>query len=306
MSRLDPVHWVGFRSFAAAELATGGPDPQVQLTATALRNTLGHEEATFRACVFVAAYTCGAAAALWNLSSSTVFSDSVEKWLTVNVEGLPLRRERRTVMGPRNGPHPRKFLECLRSCSTWAKRWSGQLPSLSYEEAWHAADELRFFGRYAKMKVLETLNLRGLLGEGQTDIRARDAKFPRRTLGLIFPERAALLTESNNRPRLLGLANALSEQILVTSGLEMTWFQLETLLCNYRQALDGKYPGRSHDRELGHFLRAERHWGERYLLGNFPFYALRAKLFPVECLGEIGGWTGARKELEVPWLDSTR
>ena len=306
MIKLDPIHWLGFKSFAAAELATGGPDPQVRLTATALRNIPGYEAATFRACVFVAAYTCGAAAALWNLSSSTVFNDATEKWLLVNAEGLPLRRERRAVMGPKNGPHPRKFLERLRSCSTWAKRWSGQLLSLNYEEAWSAADELRFFGRYAKMKVLETLNLRGLLGEEQIDIRARDAKFPRRTLGLIFPDHATVLTELGNSRLSLQCATELSAEIMSESELEMTWFQLETLLCNYRQALDGKYPGRSHDRELGHFLRAERHWGQEYLLSRFPFYELRAKLFPDECLGELGGWTGARKELEIPWLSSMR
>ena len=305
MSKLDPVHWEGFRSFAAAELATGGPDPQVRLTATALRvRGLNTEETVFRSCVFVAAYTCGAAAALWNLSPSRVFNDFLPGWLMVNAEGLPLRRERRAVMGPKNGPHSTKFTECLRSCSTWAKRWGEKLPGLNYEEAWSVTDELRFFGRYAKMKLLETLYLRGLVGEGQTDIRARDAKFPRRTLGLLFP--TSLLPDTGNHPLTLELARELSEQVMAESGLEMTWFQLETLLCNYRQALDGKYPGRSHDRELGHFLRSEAHWGQEYLLGTFPFYKLRAKLFPAECLGEVGGWTGARNELEIPWLDSTR
>ena len=84
------------------------------------------------------------------------------------------------------------------------------------------------------------------------------------------------------------------------AGGQLDPFTFEVLLCNYRQALKSKYPGRGHDSELKYWHKARPYWeatGRRSL-----FLEARQALFDWRCLGEQAGWDpAARKELGDTW-----
>ena len=287
-----------FVDFSRLELSTGGPDPQVGLIAEATRD-VSDEEAAWRAGCFVAVYTVGAAGALWHhvplARARTITHEELTSFLETNWRGLPIRRERRAVW------KPSKLADCLLSFREMLDEHP-EFGTLGYNDLYGLIRrDARFFGRYAAMKVIEVLHRRGLAREGQTDIRPIGAWSPRKTLSLIYPE--SLELQHYRSDSLLMLESALIaaegvRDVLAGAELEPSWFQIETLLCNYRQALDGKYPGRSHDRELAHFLKATEYWGPE-LAEWLPFYDLRKRLFPNMCLGELNGWTGSRHDLEA-------
>lgn len=291
-------HWELFERFARAELASGGPDPQVRLVAQATRH-LPRERALVAAGWFVVPYTVGAAAALWAADLWDYDEETLRRWLVTHADGLPTRRERRSVWG--DSKH--KF---ARSLVSWREFVIDILPNERFETypdlyRW-VNDRVDYFGRYATMKVIEVLFQAGLTQLGQSDIRARGAKYPRKMLALLWPEYEPVLNVRGDPAATVQLAERLAVDVRDQAlGSLPSMFQVETLLCNARQALDGKYPGRSHDRELAHWVRAERYWGRDYLLQALPFYDLRWQLFPHEHLGERGTppWWGAREALEV-------
>lgn len=296
----DNLHWHLFHRFAAAELASGGPDPQVLLTARAVQ-PLEWQRAQVAAGWFVAPYTCGAAAALWAVDAWDWDEERLRQWLVLHHDGLPTRRERRSIWGAEQ----RKLARCLVSWREWVlevQPWERSYGRLdTFADLYRSIeDRVDYFGRYATMKVVEVLHQAGLVRVQQDDLRARGAKYPRRTLGLLWPEHEPVVTVRGDPATAIDLAERLARGVQATlPGASM--FQVETLLCNYRQSLDGKYPGRSHDRELAHWVKAERYWGREALLAAFPFFDLRARLFPHRYLGELGTppWWTAREELEA-------
>ena len=72
-------------------------------------------------------------------------------------------------------------------------------------------------------------------------------------------------------------------------------FQLQVLLCEYREALNsGYYPGASLDEELMYMAKASS-------FDLNPILESRRALFSHEYLGEISGWSGIRKEKFQPF-----
>lgn len=290
-------HWDLFRQFALAELRSGGPDPQVLLTARAVQS-LEWRRATVAAGWFVVPYTCGAAAALWGAELWDEDEELLRTWLVMSHEGVPTRRERRSIWGTDKV----KFARSMASWRDWADYRLPHLTQVPYSNLYDSiSSEVAYFGRYATMKVIEVLHQAGLVSASQSDLRARGAKYPRKTLGLLWPEHADVVNQKGDPRSAVELAQRLAEEVRAyLASFNVTWFQVETLLCNYRQSLDGKYPGRSHDRELAHWVRAEQYWGQE-LRDTLPFFDLRRQLFPAEYLGELGHppWWAARERLEV-------
>lgn len=291
--RTDEDRLSGLAEFCALEIATGGPDPQVEVAARADSGT-----GWFSGC-FVSPYTVGAGAALkLHLEPFSEDEEQIERLFVEHRPGLPTRRERRAVWSPA------KMARSLTSYSRWARDVLPSLREASYEEVWGSlANETIYYGRYAGMKLIETLHRAGALQARQHSIMPSGAWSPRATLALVLPDQAPLLKDGGNSRRTLAEVDSLAADVkLVVEeqiGREMSWFSYETLLCNYRQSLKGKYPGRSQDRELAHWHTAAGYWGEEALLEQVPFFELRAELFDHRCLGELRGWRGARKELET-------
>ncbi len=296
-------YWKIFRDFCQGELASGGPDPQVRLfgSTIALRGDLTIEEKAFRCGLFVAPYTVGAGALLSYLRDAEYPREHWAPFLIHHKEGFPMRRERRAVWGDDRV----KLMTCIES---WERFSYESIPAIlnwpfTYEELYKQINKhAKFFGRYAAMKVIETMHYAGIGTPTQDSIVANGAKYPRKMLAMLFPEYLEVLNSKSNSQEIIDLANHLAAVASGALDQPVTWFQLETLLCNARQSIDGKYAGRSHDRELAHWRKANGHFNQQGidLRASFPFYQRRRELFPAPYLGELGDppWWGAREELE--------
>ena len=286
-----------WKLFADLERGVGGPDSQIPTVSTAIvRATKDPAERAWMAGCFLAPYTVAGGAAIWGTwprDLAILEPDAVCDWLKKNWEGIPIRRERRAVW------KAEKMTTSLLSYGEWAR---DQLPFLeatgcTYEEAFKDINQhVKFCGRYGAMKVLEVLHRTGVLECSQDSICPYGAWSPRKTLSMMYdPDHLY----KSDRAEYIEEAVGFSEWAKQLIGPE-TWFTTETLLCNYRQCLKGRYPGQSHDSELARFNKAAAHFGEDYLLRNVDFFEIRRELFPPEILGEVQGWDGPRKPLDVP------
>lgn len=290
-------HRSNFAEFCRLELLAHGPDPHIAMVAAAAD---GH--GLWRAGCYINAYTFGGGAAVWTAWSTpaSVLDDqeAFRQWVAANWAGIPMRRERRAV---KSKP---KFAECMLSYAGWMT--SHFAFGMDYEQCWASVrGNVKYFGRYATIKLLETLHRMGAIPVAMQDIMPRGAWSPRLTLSYMWPEYDLELNSSSDAPAVLQLANTLALQardlVQEHCGVLPTWFQVEVLLCNYRQAIERKYPGRAHDSEMGYYRKAEAYWGKDRLAGDF--WGVREALFPRTLLGEFGGWEGERKECCDTYLD---
>lgn len=303
MTATQDDYWRWFKEYAVAELAAGGPDPQIQIIQAALWSVADERTAVLRAGMFANAYTVAGGAAQWAATAARGERAVTVEWLARHgADGVPTRRERRAVWSRE------KFVVAHESWLDWTDHvW----PEVRYEP-WPTVfdsvqDHAKYFGRYAAMKVLEVLHRRKLIDHGQSDIRPSGARFPRRTLARLYPEHWDLMLDKRETPETRAVALDLGARTQVRLSEELgrpvSFYDVETLLCTFRQALTGKYPGRSQDRELAFWRRAETYWaglgGD--LSRHLPFYEIRQVEFSPVFLGEHGGWDGARPELEVEW-----
>lgn len=210
--------------------------------------------------------------------------DALLQWVTANWSALPISGARLT-----NAMGPRKFVQTLVGYARWID--GGGVRGLDRDDFDGAFTALLAsvpnHGRYTGLKLYETLRRVGVAAPPVSDIRPRGGRTPRRTLAHLFghdhrSDTAALVVEAN------ALADELRQQI------PTTWFNVEMLLCNFHQALAGKfYPGYALDKELSRIAIVE---------AAFPGAAngtrgVRQRLYRSETLGELGGWSGVRKEL---------
>jgi hypothetical protein len=284
-------------------MTAGGPDPQVRLTGEAIqRHRLGGELHT--ACdlagLFVVPYSCAGAAILWRLYEKKPV-ETWQPWLEQHGSSIPVRKERRPV----KGSWPR-FTECAKSWLDWCYNSAPHVTSLPYRDVYKSVtSDVKYFGRYATMKLLETMYQAGITAFAQDTMVPRDGKFPRRTMALLMPEHSEMLLAKGpgNEAEIDALCDRIRQGTSDRIGQEISWFQIETMLCIYRQSLGGKYPGGRHDSELGHWWRTIQAVGpdiSAQLHEQFPFHRLRGELYPHEYLGEFNDpqWWGIRPELE--------
>ena len=295
-------HWQLLLRYAREEIAAGGPDPQIEIVANAIRARAADEySAAMMAGEFVNCYTVAAAAVQWlgRERRGCIPCDPDLAWWQ-DAWGpsttLPMRKERRAVKSPE------KLHRCDASWRRWVRlRWP-VMRRRSYPAVYDSVStDVWGLGRYATIKVLETMHRVGLLDCAASDVRADGNTYGRRALAALYPDRADQL--SGNSLRTIRLTDALAFEVrerLRSADIPVSWYDVEVFLCTYRQALTGKYPGRSQDRELAYWLTAEKHHGPA-LESVLPFRAIRAALFDDSYLGEVYGWTGPRVWLEDEW-----
>jgi hypothetical protein len=293
-----PIHRRLFTDFCRIEMIAGRPDPQVRLTSEAMKlhPSYGPELAG----LFVLPYTCAGAAVLWRLVEKKPEPLTWVPWLEQHGQGLPIRKERRPVKG--------SWDRFTRSADSWLNWCRTEYPLVKNEPYWEVFASIEknvaYFGRYATMKVCETLFQADLLRCPQDTILPKGAKFPRRVMAKMMPEYAELLNSGKADDQVDMLAARIKDRLSLRLGVQVTWFEVETMLCVYGQSLRGKYPARSHDSELGHWMSMIRHYGEQAALelyGQFSFHRIRYELFNPEYLGEWNdpSWDGVRPDLEA-------
>jgi hypothetical protein len=250
--------------------------------------------------MFVNPYSCAGAAILWRLSERKPDPMTWVPWLQQHGKVIPIRKERRPVKGAWQ-----RFAICADSYQNWCVEEYPQVADCSYATVYASVTKhVKYMGRYATMKLLETLYQAGLLSSAQDTMVPRDGKFPRRTMALLMPEHTDLLTGKRDEDAVDELCDRIRIGVSQRIGQEVSWFQIETMLCIYRQSLKGKYPSGRHDSELGHWTTTMDTVGPEMaeeLRAQFPFSALRGQLYPHHLLGEFNNppWTGIRPELEA-------
>lgn len=224
--------------------------------------------------------------------------EDVEMWTHENWKGLHIGTNRRPM-------HSRaKFARCLKSLADWYLDVYPKMGSMEYTEAWESFKPVYSVGRYVIVKFLESLR-RYVPGHEHLeapDIHPAGAWSPRKSLSYLYPEYSDLLRSDSNSQSTLSTINSLAldlqERVQWTIGQPLSLYELEALLCNYRQTLGGSYyPGNTIDAELEKHWQAVNQFGSDPYLGEYDFFGARKRVFPHTHLGEINGWMGIRKEL---------
>lgn len=303
MTSTPHPHRDSFLEFARWEIATGGPDPHLKVAVEGLRRASNNSERIWRAGCYVAPYEVSTGSVIWSewpLERTLRYPRHFTNWLRKHWKGLCIRRERRAARTPA------KMTECLLSVAAYASRHPRGVGD-EYEAVWKRADrELRYFGRYALIKFLETLHRGGAMSFGIPDIRPKGGWSPRTALALIYNQPTDTALIESNAPEILSDVQRKTDELLHTVALEnqkaihpVSYFDIEVLLCNYRQAILRKYPGRPQDTDLAYYYKAKDYWSEI----PFPVLEVRRKLFPKQVLGELQGWNGPREELGVTYAE---
>ncbi len=293
-------HWPRFAAFCKAELDTGGPDPQIDLLVELAR---GHSPLSqwWLAGCYAAHHCVPSAYAVWSrlpISVNRMTQNDVEALLRKLWKHLPVRNEMRSHR------MPEKRAACLVSAAQFARTHARDNGTFwhSYEDAWDAAnDQIVYFGRYMAIKYLEILYR--MTGEERfrlPDLRARGAWSPRRTLAMLWPKVRVLgYEDQNDAPDLVivdTMAKKTRHHLRAKYGVKVSMFQLQVLLCEYREALNGSYyPGASHDEEMPFIRTVEQRTVCRAV------WRARKTLFPHDVLGEVEGWDGPRKAMQQPF-----
>lgn len=314
-------HREKFAEFGVAKDAIGEPVPHMRVVDYLCRD-VSDAEASWRAGCYLTPYSVLTGEGIWSSWSwERIRSepDGFLPWLEANWAGVHTRKPRRCVRTPR------QFSESILSYASWA---ASELPRLTeksalvydeawaasegdperqhvirqkeYDEWWDSANDIRYYGRYIAIRVLELMRRRGKTKADLYDIRAVGAHSPIRCLMLLRPDRVDELMTGN--PNIVdSIAREVKEE-LRQAGVDMSFFIFATLLCEYRSGYEGggDYAGNQHDEELEYSLsRYAEYWKSTGL--NSRLYEARAAIDPHSCLGEIGGWT--RRRLDVAsWM----
>ena len=289
-------HWYWLAEFCKLEKMAGGPDPHMRVVEWGSKDSPDSEK-FWRAGCYVALYNVPSAEELWiewPWERAVTNQDGIVEWITtVNRKAITTRPERRCVISAK------KLSSCVIDYISWLKSDPFQeLPvdrQIAYEKLWGSLDDVAYMGRYAKFKLLELLERFGI-PIMLPDIRPAGGWSPRLTLALLHPEQADILAGDNKVATLevVNRAALITQRRLAEEyNIPLTLYELEVLLCDYRQLGRRQFPGHSHDSELKYHLKTLQ-----YRKHETHMFEVRATLFPAEHLGEIQGWIGnGRKEL---------
>lgn len=300
-------HWGGYAQFGFYEIAAGGPDPHMRAAGYMSRKE-SWEERIWRAGCYVGVYNVPAAEVVWERwpwPSVLEHREEFVDWIKEHRKGLPMRRERRCVL------NPIKLAQYFLDYAEWASALPDILrglpddPKEAYESLWKQASAVRYLGRYVRFKILEFYRRNCDLKIAMPDIRPRGGWSPRRTLGMMFPEKASILDSKDESPSAHQLVNETADEALrrldQEFGLKLDYYLFEVLLCDYRQCWQGRrqFPGRSQDSELEYRNKMVAQWGDT----PTQMFQARSALFPTASRGEIWGWNHVRKELGTVFRD---
>jgi hypothetical protein len=173
-----------------------------------------------------------------------------------------------------------------------------------YETLWkESISAVPYYNRYMAIKYLELKRMVVRPDVVLRDMRAKSAWSPRIGLALLFPSVGDVIGDrEDNSAYAIELTEDYALECLETLkheyGLEISHFQLQVLLCNFREMLvGGFYPRAGHDEEMDYIKLAEKKFDMT------PVWQKRAELFPHHLLGEKNGWHGIQKSEYAKWKD---
>jgi len=281
---MDLKHRDNFEAFAKFELACGGPDPHLIISAWLARQSPDPRW-------FPGLYTI-----VYNVPSAEVLNhylpfpakiseaEAQDLWKKIVV-----RKERRV-----NGFGPIKLMETLNAYVDVLENNTLEMAEAydTFDEQFnHIKSSVKNYGRYFGIKLYECLRQATSISLLPFDnMLPKDGQLSRKGLALIYPEHDYKAKDVFS----CITANELTEQLMLrlkAQDIKVNWFQMEALLCEFRQASERhQYPGRAHDSELDHLQTVQ------VLNPEVEFRTLEARkeLFPHWALGELNGWGGRR------------
>jgi hypothetical protein len=300
-------HWKGFVDFARLDKAAGGPDSHMK-TVVHLSHDVSVEEKVWRAGLYAGTvYNVPTAEVLWqhwpwHRVRHIDGLAGLEAWIKTNWDGFGFRRERRAVRSPA------KMAENIRSLRDAVTDIVRALErGADYGGVWDACSRVKYVGRYALLKMTETLRQMRLTDAIIPDLRPEGGWSPREGLSLLWTDSASVALLTADGPdtaerlhRINHLAASTQHRIAAEYGVELDNYEFQVFCCDYKQAWAGRqYPGRSLDSELEYAAKVCSHpWAGDFALG---MWEARAALFPAWSLGERQGWSGVRPELGECW-----
>lgn len=304
-------HWPFWRKFIRAEKDVGGPDCQftLMLEHARIHNQLVYKNPTHDRDRLDTVWLLGCYAAHHVAPSAhAVFEHftveegaskpkRLRRWLEEHWDALPVRREMRSHR------MVEKRLTCLQDAARYAL--SGKWEQGTYDDLWDDTQRsIKYFGRYMAIKYLELLRRTVRPDVKPYDTRARHAWSPRACMALLYPEHRSWLADRNrNDAKTIERVEKYATKIykdLREHGIKVSYFELQGLLCNYKEMLYGRfYPGAGHDEELFYL----KQFGTKFKVR--PWLQTRSQIFPHKYLGERGDpkWLGIREEVGQRWLE---
>lgn len=279
---------------------SGGTTPHVGMTVAQMDTISDPLEKLWFAGCYALTYNWPTAERIWlEWRPHEVNIPDFYFWAEHNWAGLPLRKERKTVF------RKEFFADCATSYTAFAQwlvtqdSWPG-----NYGDAFTMfTSHCRYMGRYIAIRWLEVMRRAFGTGWSMPDVRADGGEHPRKTLALLYPEHSEALLGGNSAAELRVTdadAERCMEDLSVVYGVETNYYELQSLLCEYKQSVLGRkqYPGKSIDTEMDYARRVAAHWGEQ----GSSFLQVRS-IFPDWSRGELAGWAGVRKELGSVLVD---
>jgi len=230
-------------------------------------------------------------------SDVELLPDSVEGLWSSGLLGLPTETERRSH---RPKPPLIKHLLSLRSTfleAGGAWKWSNAAMGESEDpkERWLVLNDsltkIVGNGRWAAYKTAEMLWKVCDLPVEAANAGHTYSSGPRKCLEMLHPD-----LPSGNQPEVIEHLDFLTEMWADQIG-ETDIARVETTLCDFRSMAHGRY-------YTGHDIDSHQH--ALLALGDrIPHEAWEARqdVFAPELLGELGGWSGVRKDLNVLYRD---
>jgi hypothetical protein len=295
-------HWKTFAAFVQAELKTGGPDPQIAIIAW-LGEKLTPAQRVWLAGCYAAHHCVPSAVAVFtefpDPKEIVAHPERLKIWLKKHWKYLPVRNEMRShrMLAKRHA--------CLLGFAKYAFNESWRVGT--YDDLWRRSiDAVPYYNRYMAIKYLEMLRrmVRRDMGH-MPDMRAKGGWSPRRTVAMLWPKVPELADRDDESPPTIQTVELYvrrtQRRLKLHYDTHVSLFQLQVLLCEYREALNGGYyPGASHDEELTFMAKVAERFPEPDGAVDRVLTA-RSKLFKRRYLGEVSGWIGVREEKFKPF-----
>lgn len=281
-----------FIEFSKAELATGGPDQHLRII-----GELGKRDeydASWLVGAYMAPYNVPGGLAIIDSWPNATYAydaadlDDLASWFKTNWPGFPVRKERRPCRSPY------KMAEYLNSYARWSIDVLPKIADANYETLWKSLDDVKYVGRYAGMKMLESLRRTGVIKAKMPDIRAGKGGdwSPRLALSYLYPEYDELLNRDHSSEAGIEInvfAEFVYPEFAQSAGIP-DMYTFEVLLCDFKQHLEGKYPpGKPLNSEWNHIQKVKS-WPGFASVNTDVIIELRRELFPHEYLFEVSGW----------------
>lgn len=291
--------WDTFAEFVRTETGVFGPDCQLKLLVALGGGATDAERVWLNGC-YGAHHCVPSGYAVWKqFRASDLLEPYTQErlydWLNRNWDLLPVRPEMRSHR------MIEKRWRCLVDFAHYAMshRWQNG----TYEEVWaDSISQVKYYSRYMAIKYLELLRMTVRPDLQLRDLRARNAWSPRIGLALMFPGKIGRIVgdRDDNSDYAIELAEECALEVLEelkdVYGIEISHFQLQVLLCNFREMLvGGFYPRAGHDEEMDYLKLADD------LESTKDVWTMRSHLFPRHLLGEHGGWHGIQKSEYQRW-----